>query len=502
MSGPVTLRLEPLGQALTLEPGSALRDALFPRGVEFPCGGRGLCRRCRVRVLEGALPIGDEDRRAFSAAELEAGWRLACHARVEGDLTLEVGQWETPILADDTPFAFVPAEGLGLAVDAGTTTLVAQLVDLENGRVLGVRSALNPQAVFGADVMSRVEHALAPEGLRRLRDAIRAEIGRMAEQLAAGASRAVTRVVLVGNTVMHHLFAGLDVEPLARVPFQTQQDGMQMFQCRELGWRLPGDPAVAFLPCIGGFVGSDVLAGVLATRLLEGDELAGLMDLGTNGEIVFGSRTGALCASTAAGPAFEGGRIRWGMRAATGAISEVVLCDGRVQCRVLGNAPPRGICGSGLVDAAAVALELGLLDQRGRLRACGDAWQLCPPVAITQRDIRELQLAKAAIAAGVRILLRELGAQPCRVRRLYLAGAFGNYVNRASARRIGLLAFEEERVVPAGNTALLGAKMALFVAARDAEAFDRLRRRIRHLPLAADPEFEEIFAREMLFPTG
>jgi uncharacterized 2Fe-2S/4Fe-4S cluster protein (DUF4445 family) len=497
VSEPVRIRLHPLGRELALERGALLKDALFAWGVEFPCGGRGLCKRCRVRVLEGSLPVTEADRQAFSDSELAAGWRLGCHARAEGPLTLEVGQWETAILADDTPFEFTPSEGLGIAVDVGTTTLVAQLVDLASGRVLGVRTALNPQAAFGADVMSRIEYALTPGGLIRLRDAIRSEVGRMAEELAAG--RELRRVVLVGNTPMHHLFAGRDVEPLSHVPFQPKHDGLEMFQTSELGWGLNGNPPVFFLPCLGGFVGSDVLAGLLATRLLESDRLIGLMDLGTNGEIVFGSRAGAVCASAAAGPAFEGGRIRWGMRAATGAIAEVLLRDGRIECRVLGHTGPRGICGSGLVDAAAVALEMGLLDERGRLLCNGEAWQLCPPVVLTQKDIRELQLAKAAIAAGVRIVLRRLGRRPEEVSRLYLAGAFGNYINRTSARRIGLLEFPEERIVPAGNTALLGAKMALFLIEQGTDVFEQVRRRVEHISLAADPDFQEIFVEQMLF---
>ena len=497
MSEPVRLRLHPLGRELALEPGASLKDELFSWGVEFPCGGRGLCKRCRVRVLEGSLPVTEADRQAFSDSELAAGWRLGCHARAEGPLTLEIGQWETAILADDTPFEFTPSEGLGIAVDVGTTTLVAQLVDLASGRVLGVRTALNPQAAFGADVMSRIAHALTPGGLIRLCDAIRRAVGRMAQELAAG--RELRRVVLAGNTPMHHLFAGHDVEPLSHVPFQPKHDGLEMFQSRELGWDLAGNPPVCFLPCLGGFVGSDVLAGILATGLPESEQLVGLMDLGTNGEIVFGSRAGAVCASAAAGPAFEGGRIRWGMRAATGAIAEVVLRDGRIECRVLGRTEPRGICGSGLVDAAAVALEMGLLDERGRLLGDGDEWPLCPPVVLTQRDIRELQLAKAAIAAGVRIVLRRLGRTPEEVSRLYLAGAFGNYINRTSARRIGLLAFPEERIVPAGNTALLGAKMALFLIEHGTDVFEQVRRRVEHISLAADPEFQEIFVEQMRF---
>ena len=495
----VSIRLEPLRQTLSVEQGTPLQDALFPWGVEFPCGGRGLCRRCRVRVLEGSLEVTPEDRRLLPPEELAAGWRLACHARAEGPLVLEIGQWETAILADDTKFEFTPREGLGLAIDVGTTTLVAQLLDLESGRVLGVRTALNPQAAFGADVMSRIQFALAPSGLIKLRDLVRDALGRMAGELLEEARKPLARAVLVGNTAMHHLFAGIEVEPLSHVPFESKHNGMEMFNPAELGWRIPGNPPVLFLPCLGGFVGSDILAGLLATRMPESEALIGLIDLGTNGEIVFGSREAMVCASTAAGPAFEGGRISCGIRASTGAVAEVAVRDGRLQCRVLGGVAPRGICGSGLVDAAAAGLELGLLDARGRLLVDGESWEVCPPLRLTQRDIRELQLAKAAIAAGIRIVLRRLGACPQEVSRLYLAGAFGNYVNRTSARRIGLIDFPEEIVTPAGNTALLGAKLALFLIDGEPGGFEALRRRVEHISLAADPEFQEIFVEEMDF---
>ena len=224
---------------------------------------------------------------------------------------------------------------------------------------------------------------------------------------------------------------------------------------------MPGNPAVRFLPCLGSFVGSDILAGLLATSLHEHDDLAALIDLGTNGEIVVGNRQRLLCASTAAGPAFEGARISMGMRAATGAISEVHAQDGKLHCHVLGNGAPRGVCGSGLVDAAAAGLDLGWISPKGRL-ANGESLTLAPPVALTQWDVRELQLAKGAIAAGLRILLEQWGAQAIELAQVYVAGAFGNYINYASARRIGLLDFPAEKIQPAGNTALLGAKLALF----------------------------------------
>ena len=495
MSDLVRIELQPQGETLEVPRGTPLKEVLFAYGVEFPCGGRGRCRRCRVKVLGGWLPPTAEEERALAPTELIEGWRLACHAAAAGDLTLEIAQWEAPILADESVFEFTPGEGYGIVVDLGTTTLVAQLLDLAAGTVLGVRSGLNPQAGYGADIMSRIQIALSREGQRRLEQLIRAGIGRLIRELLPAARGPIGRVVIVGNTAMHHLFCGVDVEPLSHVPFETSRDGLMSFRAAELGWQVPGDPEVQFLPCLGGFVGSDILAGVLATRMHESAELVGLIDLGTNGEIVFGTRERILCASTAAGPAFEGGRIKMGMQAATGAISEVSVAGGRLECRVLGGTAPRGICGSGLVDAVAAGLELGRISPAGRLSGGETSFSVCPPVTLAQSDIRELQLAKGATAAGIRIVLDRLGAATGDVRRLYLAGAFGNYINRASARRIGLIDFPEEQVHPAGNTALLGAKLALF-----GTPFGHVRGRVEHLSLAADARFQEIYVAEMGFP--
>ncbi len=496
--GRVRLRLEPLGQTLDVEAGSRLQEALFPWGVEFPCGGHGRCRKCRVRVLEGHLPASLEEIRILGPAEIAAGWRLACRAEAREPLTLEVAQWEPAILSDETAFEFRPRDGLGAAVDIGTTTVVAQLLDLEIGCVAGVRAALNPQAVHGADVMSRVDAALG--GAReRLTGLIREAVGAMLRELIenAPAGKPLREVVLVGNTVMHNLFCGIHPEPLSRFPFEPSEAGLAGFKAAELGWQLPGDPLVQFLPCLGGFVGSDILAGILACGLENPEQAGGLLDLGTNGEIVISNAQGIRCASAAAGPAFEGGRISMGMRAATGAIAEVEVEAGAWHCRVLGGGAARGICGSGLVDAAAVGLELGLIEPGGRLAGGRKEWTLTAGVKLAQKDIRELQLAKAAVAAGVRILVRRAGS-PRGV--MHLAGAFGNYVNRTSAKRIGLLEFAPEYISPAGNTALLGAKMALFGTEPDDRSFDALRRRIEHVPLAADPEFEETYIQAMHFP--
>lgn len=508
----VTITLEPLGRSLLVGAGARLHDVLFAQGVEFPCGGRARCKGCRVRVADGELPVTDEDRRLLSIEELKRGWRLACQGRASADLTLELAQWEPAVLVDHSRIDFTPRDGLGIAIDLGTTTLVAQLLDLSTGRVLAVRTALNSQAQHGADIMSRIEFGLQGDGRELLRDLIRTQIGGLIGELlaeirngpehdrAASSGRLpLTLVTIVGNTVMHHLFCGLNIEPLSRHPFESAQHEPYFFRGEELGWERAPDVSVHVLPNLGGFVGSDILAGILATGMNEGESLRLLIDLGTNGEIVVGNRTRLLCASTAAGPAFEGARISCGMRAAGGAISEVTVDRGELRCRVIGQGTAHGLCGSGLVDAVACAIELGWLRSDGRLVE-GGPLPLAPGVLLLQADIRELQLAKAAIAAGVRILLDEWGANAEEVDCVWLAGAFGNYVNRASARQIGLIDFPAEKVIPAGNTALLGAKLALFHGGADWRALEVIRSLTRHVALHEHPDFMEDYIGEMRFP--
>ena len=495
------ITLRPTGVELRAASGTPLRDPLFEQGVEFPCGGQGRCRGCRVQVLEGTAQVNAAQRERLSADELAAGWRLACQCALESDLVIELRQWDAAILADETPFAFKPRPGLGVAVDVGTTTIVAQLLDLVTGRVLAVRTALNSQARHGGDVMSRVEFALTPGGQLELQGLIRRQIAALITQLllAAGAAASEVRdVVLVGNTVMHHLFCGIDVKPLSHYPFVSSRHGLEVSNAGELGWELPPKTPARFLPCLGGFVGSDILAGLLATRIGESASLVALIDLGTNGEIVLGNRERVLCASTAAGPAFEGARVSMGMRASTGAISQVTVEGGHWRCHVLGNAEPRGICGSGLVDAVAAGLDLGLIAPSGRFADGNHGWELCAGVVLTQKDVRELQLAKAAIASGLSMLrARWGGANPVR---LYLAGAFGNYVNRSSAQRIGLIDYAPDQVQPAGNTALLGAKLALFSLDGEDGSYFSLRNRVEHVSLSADPHFQDVFVQQLAFP--
>jgi uncharacterized 2Fe-2S/4Fe-4S cluster protein (DUF4445 family) len=466
------------------EPNRSLADRLFELGVEFPCGGETACGGCKIRVLSGHIPITAPMRQALSEAELAQGWRLACCAEARESVVVEVDQWSLPVLTDEQATPLEPRPGFGAAIDLGTTTLAAQLVDLSTGEVLAVETALNPQARHGADVMSRIQYDLRRPG--ELTAMIRQTLGQMLARLAGG--RALEEVLIVGNTAMHHLFCGLSVEPLAAVPFLSPELGERRFGARELGW----GAQVRFLPCLGGFVGSDLLAGIVATHLGEQSAAHALFDIGTNGEIVLGSRHGILCASTAAGPAFEGGRISAGMTARAGAIDAVRVRDGAYECHVLGGQAARGICGSGLVDAAACALELGQILPSGRLAGGAKTLRLTDSVSLTQSDIRELQLAKGAMAAGLKIL----AVTP--PRSIWLAGAFGSYIKEAAARAIGLLP-QDVAIQPVGNSALRGARMLLLTPTHRDALLARLCDLTAHVELAADPAFQDTFADSMAF---
>ena len=497
MSG-VRIRIEPRGLVLELPRGAELGDSLAAEGVELPCGGRGECGGCRVRVLEGTLAFAEEDLALLGPERVAAGWRLACRCRADGDATIEVEEWRHPILGDETAFAFTPREGVGIAVDVGTHDA--------RGAARGPRQRRRPRRRDGAQRPGPLR--LGPHEPHRGGGRGRAARGhhppaggrprlRAARVGTRSAGSASPRVVLVGNTAMHHLFGGLDVAPLAAYPFETTRPDALCWRAGALDWPRAGAAEVVFLPCLGGFVGSDVLAGLRATSLDRAARPGALFDLGTNGEIVVGAGERLYCASAAAGPAFEGARISCGMRAAAGAISAVDAVAGRLVAHVLGGGPARGICGSGLVDVVARGLELGRIEPSGRLAGGANALELRDGLALTQRDIRELQLAKGALAAGLRLLSARAGTEPKHLDRLSLAGAFGNYVSRQSARRIGLFDTPLDRVASAGNAALLGAKLALFDDDLDQRA---LRARIVHVPLAAEPGFGDAFADAMGFP--
>jgi len=417
------------------------------------------------------------------------------------------------------------AHRYGLAVDLGTTSVVAILADLGSGRTLGVESRLNGQANYGADVISRITHATTrPEGLEQLQSAAVSTINSALDALLkkSGVDRnQIYEAVVVGNSCMNHLFLGINPGSLSSAPYQPVIADPVSTNAAELGLAINPLGRVYTLPNIAGFVGSDTVAVILATAMHKSDPIRLAIDLGTNGEIVLGNRERLLTCSTAAGPAFEGARISSGMRATEGAIERVWIHDGDVKVQVVGNVPAIGVCGSGLLDAVAQMRGAGIVDGGGRLvspervdgalpprlaqrliRNDGNSGFVLArrgrrPVVLTQADVRELQLAKGAIRAGISILLKEFGLQEEGISEILLAGAFGSYVNPASAKAIGLVPpLPIEKITAVGNAAGQGAVMALLSTELREEAV-RIARGAEHIELSARSDFMEQFVDDL-----
>ena len=489
------IRLHPLGKEIRVQDETPLIDVLHEFGIEFPCGGMGTCGKCRIRLLDGDIRLTENHQQKLETLGLSSEWRLACFSQCTSDIVLEVEQFNHLILADESEFDFVPREGFGIAIDLGTTTVVAQLVDLSSAQVLAVETMLNPQVKFGADLISRIQACLdgnAPE----MTGIIRSAIATMIELMLKKQEVDLRKVVLVGNTIMQLIFSNCDVSPLSMYPFQTENLGEKSFSPEDLGWRFPVKEPILFYPSIGSFVGSDILAGIVATGLHQNEKISALIDLGTNGEIVMGNRNQIVCTSTAAGPAFEGANISMGMRAVTGAISSLYLKSGKLEANVIGNTVAKGICGSALIDAVAILRQLDLIGMFGELISGEPEIHLAGKVNLTQKDINEFQLAKAAIAAGLSILCSSLGIRISDIEEIYIAGGFGSYINIGNVIATGLIELPMEKIHKRGNTALIGAKMFLF---SEPESINEILKKIRHINLEGDPNFQDLFVDKMLF---
>lgn len=550
-----TALLEVAGRTVEVPIGRPLHLALLRAGImiETPCGSRGKCRKCRVRA-GGDWPPTDAERDQLSAEELAAGFRLSCQQIVRGSGTVAVvaeplvGTAKTGIsrleahraaaVAADPWYdpSLVPSGGrpLGLAVDIGTTTCVAALLDLRTGEELGGASVPNPQGAFGADLMSRLSYALSGDEAREeLRAGVTGAVNDLVARLCRRArcdSAEIVAATVVGNTAMHHLFFGLPVEDLALAPYVPAVT--DALECTAVEARLALHPraTVVALPNVAGFVGADAVAVMLACGLDDpGPEVRMAADIGTNGEIAIagpspraGGRHRIVCCSAPAGPAFEGGEISQGMRAGPGAVEGVHVRTGPggapadLEVDVIGGVPARGICGSGLLDAVAASVRAGLLDPGGRLAdgaalppaladriaagPDGRGIRLAEGVVLTQKDVRALQLAKGAIRSGMEVAMREFGVEAGGIDRLWLAGAFGNYLHPEAALACGLVpAVAPDRLQPVGNAAAQGGRLALLSrGARDrAEALGRA---AEHVELATHPDFEPIFFEALGFP--
>jgi uncharacterized 2Fe-2S/4Fe-4S cluster protein (DUF4445 family) len=489
------IRLHPLGKQLKVNDNTSLIDVLHEFGIEFPCGGKGTCGKCKVRLLDGEIHISDIHQQKIAKLGLAPDWRLACYSLCTSNITLEIEQFSHLILADETEFDFVPGVGFGVAVDLGTTTIVAQLVELSSAKVLAVETMLNPQIKYGADLISRISACMDGSSVE-MTSIIRTAIGTMIELLLQKSNYEIQKVTIVGNTVMQLIFSNCDVTPLSAYPFQSSNLGQKFFTSNELGWSFQVVDKVQFYPSIGSFVGSDILAGIAATGLFLKDNYTALIDLGTNGEIVIGNKNQIVCASTAAGPAFEGSNISMGMRAVTGAISSLTLVDGKIVASVIGNTVAKGICGSALVDAVANFLKLELIDLFGNINSGEKSLEITANVSLTQKDITEFQLAKAALAAGLDILAKTLDITVADIHEIYIAGGFGNYINIQNVIETGMIELSEEKIHKMGNTALIGAKMFLF---SDNEIIDEILLKTTHINLESNPNFQDIYIDKLLF---
>ena len=416
----------------------------------------------------------------------------------------------------------------GMAFDIGTTSIVGTLLHLESGEELASVGSVNPQTVYGGDLMSRIAYAQFDEKkLVALRAKVLNAINGFIKDAcrAAGIAREhLYKIVVVGNTCMHHIFLGVDVTFVGLAPYAPAVSDGIVVPAGELPLKAAPNAQVCLLPIVAGFVGADTMACVLATRIYASEELRALVDIGTNGEVVMGSKDRLMACSAPAGPALEGAQIRHGMRGAIGAI-EAVRIDDDVHCSVIGSTRAVGICGSGLIDACAKMVEAGVIDgmgrlgppDRGRLPATlatrlrageagvefvlvrdADAGKSAD-VTLTQGDIRQLQLAKSAIYSGIVLLQRVMGIGSDELAELMLCGGFGNYINTESAVAIRLLPdVALDRITYVGNAAHLGAQMAL-LSERERERAEELARRIEHVALAARPDFQDIFVDGMSF---
>ena len=455
--------------------------------ISAPCGGLGICGKCKVRLIRD----GKEES------------VLACRTTLETDCTVCLPDEEADLSWNETAAEVKlkqERQGFGAAVDLGTTTVALRLFNLSDGKALGNISQWNEQKSCGADVITRIGYCIDNEnGLEHLGDTIRGQISEMLSQLCSEHGvplSEVKEIFLAGNTVMQHIFTGISPDSIASAPFLPKSyfdDGKPY---------MLGEIPVYTAPCVAGYVGGDITAGILSTGINGKRGKSLFIDVGTNGEMALGDENGFAACAVASGPAFEGAGISCGMPAAYGAINKVELCDEGLSYEVLGGGEAKGICSSGLLDLAACLLELGYIDESGCLSDDDgeDCFYLTDEVYISQKDIRQLQLAKAAVAAGIKLLMQKENLSFDDIEALYLAGGFGNRLRPESAVRIGMLPAEmKDKIRTAGNTSLAGACLALL----DSESRSKLneiKEKCRYIELSSSLDFNDCFVDEMSFP--
>ncbi len=483
---------------LTALRGETIHATLSRYGIfhAAPCGGQGLCKQCKITARGELLPPVKQEYEFLTDEELLKGVRLACMALPVGDCQVFL-EANTPHREEWAPTTLSSnrRKGYALGIDVGTTTLAVYLYACQSGQLMATLSAPNPQAVFGDDVISRIDAAVNQGAMPLLTQSVRRGIGDLIGSVCRTASifpKEITACTVAANTTMLHLLAGLDPAPLGKAPFTPNSLFGTMYRGEQLDLPLQCD--VYLIPCISAFVGGDVTAGIAACGLDETDQTALLIDVGTNGEMALVYEGQILCTSAAAGPAFEGAHIRNGVGGVAGAI-----------CRMdeqgfdtIDNAPPVGICGAGLIDALALMLRQGVLDKSGYLAADYPLIE-GTSLTITPKDVRQVQTAKSAIYSGILCLCEQAGIPLEAIDTVYIAGGFGSRLNPQNAAQIGLIPQKlANKCVAVGNSAGLGAAKA----ALDCAFLDRLEEvanRATVYELSGDPRFNQLFIENMLF---
>jgi len=509
------------------------RQRLLLKGLEKKIRFEPAVKRISLRLKEPSLRdvVADVDRLLETLrSETELNFRIDYEAMKEAPHALRRGKWyvSTVLWRDREVISVEPSSpgGLyGFAVDIGTTKLAGYLVDLNSGRIVATASMMNPQITYGEDVITRIKFASENEGNlevlnRSMIDAIN-ELIEEACREAHVSRREIYDMTVAGNTAMHHIFLGIPPNYLALMPYAAALQSAVDVKARDLGVKINPGAYVHALPSIAGFVGGDAVADILATEIYKADEVSMLIDIGTNTEIVLGNRENLAACSCASGPAFEGAHIKHGMRAVSGAIEHVWIDPDtfEVGYRTIDGEMPRGLCGSAIIDVVAEMLKAGLIDSSGRfimevdtprLRRNGDsvefviAWRdetsNANEIVVTQSDVREIQLAKAAIYTGASILMKHRKIQPNDIQRIYLAGAFGNYVDPQNAKVIGMYPdVPLERVKFVGNTAGSGARLTL-LSMDERKMAEDLAKKVEYIELGADPDFQDEFVGATFLP--
>jgi len=471
------------------------------------------------RIFEKLKEIGIEAKRIDYEALKKSPYSLR-----EKNWKVSLVLWKNEEIIDIEPFNNLDSV-YGFAIDIGSTKLAGYLLDLKSGKLLATSSAMNPQIPYGEDIISRITYVMdSEEKLQELHELLKNELNKLIEEACIKANITPNRiyeVVAVGNTAMHHIFLKIPPKYVSLSPYPAVVQNSLDFKARDLGIKINKGGYVHTLPCIAGFVGADAIADILSTEIHKSKSIAMTIDIGTNTEIIIGNEKRIVACSAASGPAFEGGHIKYGMRASSGAIEKVWIdpYSLEVKYKTINDEKPKGLCGSGIVDAIAEMLKSGIIDTKGKINVGLNssrikikngipefiiAWKnetsINEDISITQADIREIQLAKAAIFTGISILLKHLGISPDSLERIFLAGAFGTYLNPQSARILGLYPdVPLDRIKFVGNAAGSGARMALLSLNVRKEA-EELVNRIEYIELANDPDFKNEFLKAMYFP--